>query len=97
MVLDRGMAFTPAQLEMVDHHIAQGERHVARQLELVEWLKSRGHPTDLAEQLLADFQSTLNQRRAHRELMLMEIEGDPLRPSGRAKARPRAKPSRKQG
>lgn len=55
---------------MVDDHIAQGERHVTRQEEIVAWLKSRGHPTEQAEQLLAEFQSTLLQHMAHRELML---------------------------
>jgi hypothetical protein len=64
------MAFSPADLRMVDDHIAQGERHVTRQEELIAWLRSRGHPTDQAEQLLTEFQSTLIQHRAHRELML---------------------------
>lgn len=64
------MAFSSADLRMVDDHIAQGERHVTRQEEIVAWLKSRGHPTEMAEQLLAEFQSTLLQHRAHRDLMM---------------------------
>lgn len=68
----RHMAFSPADLKMVDDHIAEGERHVTRQEELVAWLTSRGHPTDIAEQLLAEFQSTLAEHRAHRQLMLFE-------------------------
>jgi hypothetical protein len=64
------MAYSPADLKMVDDHIAQGERHVTRQLEIVAWLKSRGHPTEVAEQLLQAFVSTLAQHRAHRDLML---------------------------
>lgn len=63
------MAYSAADLRMVDDHIAQGERHVTRQLEIVEWLRSRGHPTEMAEQLLAEFQATLMQHRAHRDLM----------------------------
>lgn len=66
------MAFSPADLKMVDDHIAQGERHVTRQEELIARLKSGGHPTEMAEQLLVEFQSTLIQHRAHRELMLFE-------------------------
>ena len=66
------MAFTSADFKMVDDHIAQGERHVTRQEELVAWLKSRGHPTDIAENLLEEFQATLAQHRAHRDLMLSE-------------------------
>lgn len=60
------MAFTPAELQMVNDHIAQGERHVAEQEELVERLRSHGHPTDMAEDLLAEFRATLVQHRAHR-------------------------------
>lgn len=68
------MAFTVADLQMVDEHIAQGERHVSRQLELIAWLKSRGHPTAQAEQLLNEFESTLAQHRAHRDLMVQSNE-----------------------
>lgn len=64
------MAFTAADLQMVDDHIAQGERHVSEQEELVEWLRSRGHPTEVAEELLAEFRATLVQHRAHRDRML---------------------------
>jgi len=64
------MAFTASDLRMVDDHITQGERHVTRQEEIIAWLQSRGHPTEIAEQLLVEFQSTLLQHRAHRELML---------------------------
>jgi hypothetical protein len=74
------MAVDPAELRMVDAHIAQGTRHVARQKELVDWLRSRGHPTEVAEQLLAVFRSTLRQHRKHREQMLVERERDPLSP-----------------
>ena len=71
------MAFTAADLQMVDDHIAQGERHVTRQLEIIAWLKSRGHPTEMAEQLLTEFQSTLLQHRAHRDVMLREAGSQP--------------------
>jgi hypothetical protein len=69
------MAFTAADLRMVDDHIAQGERHVSRQEEIVAFLKSRGHPTDVAEQLLLEFRSTLMQHRAHRDMMLHASDG----------------------
>ena len=63
------MAFSAADLRMVDDHIAQGERHVTRQEEIIAFLRSRGHPTEAAEQLLVEFQATLQQHRAHREVM----------------------------
>jgi hypothetical protein len=57
---------------MVEDHIAQGERHVARQREILAFLRSRGYPTDQAEWLLAEFEATLLQHREHRELMLAD-------------------------
>lgn len=68
------MAFSAADLRMVDDHIVQGERHVTRQQELVAWLGSRGYPTEMAEQLLAEFQATLLEHRAHRDRMLHDQE-----------------------
>jgi hypothetical protein len=67
------MAFSAADLQMVDDHIALGEKHVTRQRELLAWLKSRGHPTDIAEDLLTEFEATLDQHRLHREQMLRPI------------------------
>jgi hypothetical protein len=68
------MAFSAADFRMVDDHIAQGERHVSRQHELIAWLRTRGHSTVVAEELLAAFESTLLQHRAHREVMLRSNE-----------------------
>jgi hypothetical protein len=64
------MAFSAADLRMVDDHIALAERHVTRQEELVAFLKSRGHPSEMAEELLVEFQATLEQHRAHRAVMI---------------------------
>jgi hypothetical protein len=64
------MAYSAADLQMVADHIVQGERHIVRQREIIDFLRSRGHPTEAAEQLLADFESTLHQHREHREVML---------------------------
>jgi len=66
------MAFSAAELRMVDDHIALAERHVSRQEALVAWLRSRGHPTDVAEQLLTEFHLSLAQHRAHRDRILQE-------------------------
>ena len=69
-LLNRTVAYSAADLQMVDDHIALAERHVTRQQELVAYLRSRGHPTEVAEQLLAEFRSSLEQHRAHRDVML---------------------------
>jgi hypothetical protein len=70
------MAYTAAQLEMVDRHIAQGERHVTQQEKLVQRLKDHGLPTAEAERWLDDFRAMLIQHRDHREIMLHGCEGN---------------------
>ena len=95
-MVNLGMAIAAADLRMVDAHIVQGERHVTQQEELIAWLKSRGHPTEMAERLLTDFRSALVQHRAHRQTMLLETEQDPLRPCAVAPAPlPVAEPQQK--
>jgi hypothetical protein len=76
------MAYTRAELEMVDRHIAQGERHVVQQEELITRLSQRGLPTAQAELVLAGFQSALRTHWEHRTAMIdsMELDrkGDPM-------------------
>jgi hypothetical protein len=59
---------------MIDDHIAQGERHVIRQEELITRLRSHGLPTQAAEELLADFRALLQQHWDHRTLVLNDLE-----------------------
>src|SRR5689334_6112124 len=82
------MAVDAGELRMVDAHIAQGARHVVRQKELIDWLKSRGHPTEVAEQLLREFRSTLRQHRKHRTKMMQQREPDPLLPASHSRTAP---------
>jgi hypothetical protein len=72
------VAYTRADLELIDAHIAQGERHVIQQEELVSRLRSRGLPTADAEQLLADFRAFLHQHWEHRALVIQDLEPDSL-------------------
>lgn len=67
------MAYSAADLRMVDDHIAQGERHVVNQEALISRLRQRGLPTETAEKLLDEFQSLLAQHRAHRSLIAAEL------------------------
>lgn len=53
------------ELEMVERHVRQGERHVARQREILAELGRDGHPTAFARDLLALYEWTLAQHRAH--------------------------------
>ena len=63
------MAYTMADLELVDGHIAQGERHIIRQEQLISRLRERSLPTEEAEKLLNQFQDSLREHRAHRDIM----------------------------
>jgi hypothetical protein len=69
------MAYSSADLEMVNRHIAQGERHVVQQEELITRLRAQGIPTDEAEQFLAEFQLLLRQHRDHRSTIVKDIDG----------------------
>jgi hypothetical protein len=51
--------------EMVERHVRQGERHVARQREIIAELGRDGHSTAVARDLLILFEWTLAQHRAH--------------------------------
>lgn len=74
------MAYTAADIEMANDHIAQGERHVAQQLELIARLRSRNLPTGEAEEFLEEFRATLVEHRSHRDLMLRSMEADSKEP-----------------
>jgi hypothetical protein len=58
------MGAIETELEMVQRHIRQGERHVLRQHEIIAELTLRNQPTWLAEGLLLDFQDI---QRAHQD------------------------------
>jgi hypothetical protein len=53
------------ELAMTRRHVREGEAHVARQREIVNELSDHGHDTVMAETLLAEFESTLRDHRAH--------------------------------
>jgi hypothetical protein len=74
-MVQSAVAYTAADLQMVDDHIIQGERHVTRQEELIARLRSHGLPSADAELLLDEFKATLAQHRAHRNIMLSELGG----------------------
>lgn len=67
--------YTRADLETADRHIAQGEQHIARQEELLTVLRARAESTDSAEALLAIFNSTLVEHRAHRAAIAEALDG----------------------
>ena len=70
------MAYTPADIDMADRHIAQGERHINQQQDLLARLRAHNLPTDQAEDLLEEFRATLLQHREHRALMIRSASLD---------------------
>ena len=59
------MAVVETELEMVERHVQQGERHVSRQLEIIAEMNDRNQPIDLAESLLFSFERSLSAHRDH--------------------------------
>jgi hypothetical protein len=61
-------------LDRAGLHIAQGERRIAEQILLIEWMRKKGHDTADAERLLQNFEQTLDTWRDHRWLIAEAIE-----------------------
>ena len=59
------MAGAETDFEMVLRHVREGEACVARQREIIAELAAGGHPTDMAETLLAQFETILLEHKAH--------------------------------
>jgi hypothetical protein len=64
-----------ADLEMVGRHVAQGDRHIQRQIEIVKELSEDGHDTVQAEWLLANFLESQKLHLAHYERLLKLLDG----------------------
>jgi hypothetical protein len=54
-----------SELEMALRHVAQGERHVEAQRRILAHLRELGGATDVAEQLLAEFEDLLAVHKSH--------------------------------
>ena len=67
------MAYTQADLDMANRLIAEAERHIVRQEEIITDLGAKGADTNLAEELLAEFQATLRMHREDRDLIAREL------------------------
>lgn len=67
------MAYTKADLDMANRHIAEAERHILRQEELLTGLRARHADTTLAEELLAEFQITLRNYRDDRDMIAAQL------------------------
>ena len=61
-------------LEQADWHVAQGERHIAKQEERVTRLASRGHDVTEARKLLDNFYVSQSLLIQHRDQIRQELE-----------------------
>jgi hypothetical protein len=61
------------ELEMVERHVRQGERHVARQREILAELGRGGHSTAFARDLLVLFEWTQLQHRIHLDKLFCDF------------------------
>lgn len=67
------MAYTQADLEIADQHVARGKRHILDQEERIERLRSKGYPIGEAEDLLQLFHATLAQHERYRDVVFEEL------------------------
>jgi hypothetical protein len=71
--------YTTADLERAERRIAQAERNLSRQAEIVSGLANAGHATELALELLHEFEASVFEYRGHldRVRRLLNPEGQP--------------------
>jgi hypothetical protein len=65
------------ELSNAEQHVLDGERHVARQYEIIAELKVQGHSIELAERLLENFQGLLQIHRDHLARIIASPHLDP--------------------
>ena len=68
-------------LEQADRHIAEGRERIAAQRARIALKKRRGHDSGLSEDLLRQFERSLERMLEHRELILREIDRLQQQPS----------------
>ena len=64
------MRIGETELEMVERHVREGEKHVSRQLEIIADMQLRKQPTGAAESLLFNFDKSLRAHKDHLELLI---------------------------
>jgi ferritin len=72
MALDREREL--GRLSEADRHIVEAEAAVTKQIAEIEKLRRDGHNTFAAEELLKDFERSLEIMRAHRQEIISTID-----------------------
>jgi hypothetical protein len=60
-------------LAMTERHVAEGELHIKRQHEIIAELGGDGHDTQMARELLKQFEETQTSHIAHRDRLAKEM------------------------
>ena len=68
------MKFTQSDLDTAKRHVSEGEIHILKQQRLIDSLRYLGATTELAEELLDRFQTTLQMHRQHRNLIATRLK-----------------------
>ena len=68
------MAIDESEMETARLRVAEGERHVSLQRQIIDHLQEIGGSTELAEQLLTEFQQTLRRHRANQDRIEAELK-----------------------
>ncbi len=66
----RGMERAETEIEMVERHIRSGDALLARQRNVIKKLSDKGLPTEMACNLLQNFEEIQSEHRAHLERLL---------------------------
>ncbi|AVA25189.1 hypothetical protein [Rhizobium sp. NXC24] len=70
------MAYTQADLDMTERHIAQGEQHISDQEIMITKLRIGHIDTEGAERMLVIFNQMLQIHRRHRDMIAAALEDD---------------------
>jgi hypothetical protein len=69
----RDRSLITEQLRRADQHVADGERHITQQRQLIAKLEQDGHDTKMAIELLATFEQLQATHIAHRDRIRDEL------------------------
>ncbi|EIM25941.1 hypothetical protein [Microvirga lotononidis] len=61
------------ELVQADRHLAEGERRIGEQIDLIQWMTKHGYDTVVAKDLLRLLEETLTIWKEHRQLILDAI------------------------
>jgi hypothetical protein len=70
-------AFYLQELALADKHVAEGEKHLARQRQIIASLTQDGHPVDEAVELLQTLEVSQRLHVESRDRLLQELKSRP--------------------